>query len=73
MTYILYKYWNSGNDVAIFRVGDVPKNCISLQDYKHLMIFWQNVEESCKFQKIYGIGKVKLQTKWPGRLKETQM
>jgi hypothetical protein len=28
-----YKYWNSGNDVAIFRVGDG----ISLQDFKHIL------------------------------------
>ena len=26
------------------------------------MIFWKSVEESCTFQKIYGVGKVKLQT-----------
>jgi hypothetical protein len=30
----------------------------SLQDFKHAMIFWQNVEESCTFQTIYGVGKV---------------
>ena len=34
------------------------------------MIFWQNVEESCTFQKIYGVWKVKFQTKWPGRLEK---
>ena len=66
-----YTYWNSGNDVAIFRVEDVPEHGILLQDFKHPMIFWQNVEESCTFQKIYGAGKVKLQTKWPGRLEKT--
>ena len=60
-----YKYWNSGNDVAIFRVGSVPEHDISLQDLKHPMIFSQNVEESCTFEKIYGFWKVKLQTKWP--------
>jgi hypothetical protein len=32
-----------------------------------------NVEESCMFQKIYGLGKVKLKIKWPGRLKKTQI
>jgi hypothetical protein len=32
------------------------------------MIFSQKVEESCTFQKIYSVGKVKLQTKWQGRL-----
>lgn len=32
------------------------------------MVLWQNVEKSCTFLKIHGIGKVKLQTKWPGRL-----
>jgi hypothetical protein len=51
-----YKYWNSGNDIAIFRIGDVLEHGISLQDFKHPMIFWQNVEES--FQKIYGLQKV---------------
>ena len=50
----------SGNYVAIFRVGDVPEHDISLQDFKHPMIFWQNVEESCTFQKINGVAKVKL-------------
>jgi hypothetical protein len=35
-----YKYWISGNDVAIFRVGDVIEHGISLQDFKHPMIFW---------------------------------
>ena len=51
-----YKYWNSGNDIAIFRIGDVLEHGISLQDFKHPMIFWQNVEES--FKKIYGLQKV---------------
>jgi hypothetical protein len=60
--------WISGNDIAIFRVGNAPEHGIPLQDFKHPMIFWQNVEESCTFQKIYGVGKVKLQIKWPGRL-----
>jgi hypothetical protein len=35
---------------------------------KYPMIFWQNVEESCTFQKIHGAGKVEIQTKWSGRL-----
>jgi hypothetical protein len=26
------------------------------------MIFWENIEESCNFQKIYDVGKVNLQT-----------
>jgi hypothetical protein len=61
MTYI--KYWISGHDVAIFRVGKVPADGgILLKDFKHPMIFEQNVEESCTFQKIYGVGKVILQT-----------
>jgi hypothetical protein len=57
--------------VAIFRIGNVPGHGIPLHDFKHPMIFSQNVEESCTFQKIYSVGKVKLQTKWPGRLKKT--
>jgi hypothetical protein len=68
-----YKYWIFGNDIAIFRVGDVPEYGISLQDFKHPMIFWQNVEESCTFQNIYDVGKVKLQTKWSGRFEKTQI
>ena len=55
-----YKYWNSGNNVAIFRVGDVPDHGISMQDLKHPMIFWQNPEESSTFKNLYGVGKVKL-------------
>ena len=65
-----YTYRNSGNDVAIFRVGDVPKHDMSLQDFKHPMLFRQNIEESCTIPKIYGVGKVKLQTKWPLRLEK---
>jgi hypothetical protein len=57
-----YKYWISGND-AMFRVGDVQEHGISLQDFKHPMIFWQNVEESCTLQKIYDVGKFKRRTK----------
>jgi len=32
------------------------------------LIYWQNAEDFTIFQQIYGVGKVKLQTKWPGRL-----
>jgi hypothetical protein len=46
---------------------------ISLQGFKHPMIFWQNIEESCTFQKIFGVGKVNLQRKWSDRLEKTQM
>jgi hypothetical protein len=56
-----YSCWNSGNDVAIFRVGDVPEHGISLQDFKHPMIFWMTVEETCTFQNKYGVRKDKLQ------------
>jgi hypothetical protein len=35
-----YKYWNFGNSVAIFRVRDGTEHGISLQDFKHPMIFW---------------------------------
>ena len=47
------------DDGAIFRVGVFPKEAwhISLQDFKHAMILWQNVEKLCTFQKIYSIGK----------------
>jgi hypothetical protein len=55
--------------VAIIRVGDVLKHGISLQDFKHPMLFWQNIEEWCTFEKIYGVGKIKLNTKWPYGLK----
>jgi len=68
-----YKYWISGYDVAIFRVGDITEHGISLQDFKHPMIFLQNAEESCTFQKIYGVGKVKLQTKWSDRPEKAQL
>ena len=40
------------------------------EDFKHPMIFWQNVAESCTFQKRYGVEKVKLHTKWSGRLEK---
>ena len=53
-----------GDDQAIFRVDVFCK---------HALIFWQNVKESCTFQKIYGLGKVKLKIKWPGRLEKTQI
>ena len=51
-----------GDDRAIFRVGVF-----------HSLIFSQNVQESCTFQKIYGLGKVKLKIKLPGRLEKTQI
>jgi hypothetical protein len=35
--------------------------------------FLVDVEESCTFQKIYGLGNVKLKIKWPGRLEKTQI
>jgi hypothetical protein len=53
-----YKYWISGNDVAIFREGDVPEHGISLQDFKHPMLFWQNIEELYTFQKMYGLERL---------------
>ena len=28
-----YKYCNTGNDIAIFRVRNVPEHVISLQDF----------------------------------------
>jgi hypothetical protein len=68
-----YEYRISGDDVVIIGVEDVPAHGISLQDFKHPIIFWQIVEESCTFQKIYRVGKVKLQTKWPGRFEKTQI
>jgi hypothetical protein len=60
---MIYEYWISGNNIAIFRLGDVPEHGISLQDFKYPMIFWQNVQDSCTFQEIYSVGKVKLQKK----------
>ena len=60
----------TGMSLHFLRVGDVPAHGISLQ---HPMIYWQNVEESCTFQKIYGVGKVKLQRKWSDRLEKTQI
>jgi hypothetical protein len=53
---MIYKYWISGNNIAIFRLGDVPEHGISLQDFKY-------VQDSCTFQEIYSVGKVKLQKK----------
>ena len=44
-----FKNWISGNDGAIFRVGVVQE---------HPMIFWQNLEQSCMFQKMYDNGMV---------------
>ena len=34
MRWMTYKDWNAENDVAIFRVGDVPDHDIYLQDFK---------------------------------------
>ena len=62
-----------GDDRAIFRVDVFRSLAFSLQDLKHAVICWQNVEESCTFQKIYGLGKVKLKIKWPVRLEKTQI
>jgi hypothetical protein len=44
-----YKYWSSEDDRAIFRVGffSVAWN------FKHALVFWQNVEASFTFQNIY--------------------
>ena len=44
-----FKNWLSGDDGAIFRVGIVQE---------HPMIFWQNLEQSCMFQKMYDNGMV---------------
>jgi hypothetical protein len=44
-----FKNWISGDDGAIFRVGVVQE---------HPMIFWQNLEQSCMFQKMYDNGMV---------------
>ena len=41
--------------------------------FKHHMILLQNVEESCTFQKIYGVLNVKLKTKWSGRHENTNL
>jgi hypothetical protein len=30
----------------------------------NIPLYFDNIKESCTFQKIYGFGKVKLQTKW---------
>ena len=50
---------------------DITEHGISLQDFKDPMIFWENVEESCSFQKIYVVGKVKLHKNWPDMLEKT--
>jgi hypothetical protein len=64
---IILKFWNA---IAIFRLGVLSEYDISLQDFRHPMIFRQNVEESCMFQKIYGVGNINLQTKRSGILKK---
>ena len=48
-----------GDDRAIFRVGVFHSLAFHCKT-KHPLIFSQNVEESCTFQKIYGLRKVKL-------------
>jgi hypothetical protein len=55
-----YKYWNSGNDVAIFRIGEVLEHGISLQDFKHPMLFWQNVENHVRFRKYMVLERLKV-------------
>ena len=52
-----YKYRISVDDVVIIGESDVPEHGISLQDFKHPMIFWQNIEEPYMFKKIYTVGK----------------
>ena len=54
------------------RVGGIPEHGASLQDFKHHMINWQNVKESCAFKKIYDVGKAKLQTKLTCRHEKTK-
>ncbi len=41
-----YVHCISENGGPIFRVGIVPEHDSSLQEFKHLMLFWQNEEES---------------------------
>jgi len=68
--YLLYKcVWSS---YFHSKLGYVLEHGISLQYFKHhmSMIFRQNVEESCTYQKIYGDRKVKVQIKWSWRLKK---
>jgi len=43
----IYCISESGGPIS--RVGIVPEHDISLQEFKHPMIFWQNEEESCTF------------------------
>jgi hypothetical protein len=50
-----------------------PDPGILLQEFKHALIFWHNVEELFTCRKIYCVGKVNLQTKWPGILEKTQI
>jgi hypothetical protein len=57
-----YKYWISGDDVAIFRVGDVPEVWPFHSKVLNIQWYFDNVEESCMFQKI-----------WSGRLEKTQI
>ena len=61
---MIYKFWISSNHVVIVRAGDVTEHGISLQ------VFWQNVKEKCTFKNIYGVGKIKFQTKLSGRIEK---
>ena len=63
-----YKYWNSKNYVAIFRVGNAPGNGISLNILNIPWYFDRTRRIVEVAAHIYGVGKVKLQTKWSGRL-----
>jgi hypothetical protein len=55
-----YKYWISGNDVAIFTVEDVPEHCISLQDFwtSHDILIERKgiMDFTITFLKKYGFG-----------------
>jgi hypothetical protein len=56
----------SKNSSVILKKFSIYRSCIKFS-------IEQNVEESSTFQKIYGLGKVKLKIKWPGRLEKTQI
>jgi hypothetical protein len=68
---MFYKYWNSGNYVAIIRAWDVPEHGISMQDFKHNIL--TECREMMYVSENIWCGKVKLQTKWPYRLEKTQI
>ena len=63
----IYKDTISGYDSAIFMEGEFPAYTIWLQVW---MVPWYAertyIEESCMFQKIYGVGNVQRPTKWHG-------